>query len=54
MAQQTPPTKEQVRLYLESRQTQQCPPPSMAEIRRQLGWEMMQMPASDAGRDGRE
>lgn len=54
MTQQTQPTKEQVRLYLESRQTQQCPPPSIVEIRRQLGWDLMRMSASEARREGRE
>ena len=32
------PTKEQVRHYLETRRTQASPPPSITEIRRQLGW----------------
>jgi hypothetical protein len=38
MGQQQQPSKEQIRQYMESRQAQQCPPPSMPEIRRQLGW----------------
>ncbi|MYN06811.1 hypothetical protein [Pseudoduganella aquatica] len=38
MAQQQQPSKEQIRQYMEARQAQQCPPPSMPEIRRQLGW----------------
>jgi hypothetical protein len=53
MTQQTQPTKEQVRHYMESRQTQQCPPPSIPEIRRQLGWGLMQMQESDR-REGRQ
>jgi hypothetical protein len=35
------PTKEQVRQYLETRRTQASPPPSITEIRRQLGWTFM-------------
>jgi hypothetical protein len=53
MTQQTQPTKEQIRLYMEARQTQQCPPPSIGEIRRQLGWGLTQMSASDGRKDGR-
>lgn len=53
MTQQTQPTKEQVRLYMEARKTQQCPPPSIPEIRRQLGWGLTQLSTSDGRRDGR-
>ncbi|WP_195763959.1 hypothetical protein [Pseudoduganella rivuli] len=53
MTQQTQPTKEQVRLYMEARQNQQCPPPSIPEIRRQLGWGMTQMQGDDGRREGR-
>ncbi|SFU56952.1 hypothetical protein [Pseudoduganella namucuonensis] len=38
MGQQKQPTKEQIRLYMQSRKSQHCPPPSIPEIRRQLGW----------------
>lgn len=38
MGQQQQPSKEQIRQYMAERQAQQCPPPSMPEIRRQLGW----------------
>jgi hypothetical protein len=51
MTQQTQPTKEQIRLYMEARKTQQCPPPSIPEIRRQLGWGLT-MPDSAGRRDG--
>lgn len=54
MTQQTQPTKEQVRLYLESRQSQQCPPPSIVEIRRQLGWGLMLAQEADAAGPARE
>ncbi|CAN7253523.1 hypothetical protein LJR289_001030 [Pseudoduganella sp. LjRoot289] len=54
MTQQTQPTKEQVRLYLESRQSQQCPPPSIVEIRRQLGWGLMLVQEADASGPVRE
>lgn len=41
MTQQKHPTKQQIRQYLEARRAERCPPPSMQEIRRQLGWEML-------------
>jgi hypothetical protein len=41
MGQQQQPSKEQIRQYMEARQAQQCPPPSMPEIRRQLGWDLI-------------
>ncbi|GAB2877774.1 hypothetical protein GCM10027277_53930 [Pseudoduganella ginsengisoli] len=53
MTQQTQPTKEQVRLYMEARQNQQCPPPSIPEIRRQLGWGLTQALDSGGRREGR-
>lgn len=53
MTQQTQPTKEQVRLYMEARQNQQCPPPSIGEIRRQLGWGMTQMAVVEGRRENR-
>jgi hypothetical protein len=34
------PTKEQIRQYLLLRQAASNPPPSMQEIRRQLGWDL--------------
>lgn len=40
--QQSKPTKEQTRAYLQSRQRATTPPPSLDEIRRQLGWPMTQ------------
>ncbi len=36
--QQTKPTKEQVRSYTGQRAQSKVPPPSIEEIRRQLGW----------------
>lgn len=35
---QSKPTKEQTRSYLQQRQRATTPPPSIEEIRRQLGW----------------
>jgi len=35
------PTKEQIRQYMAQRQVAHCPPPTMTEIRRQLGWGLM-------------
>jgi hypothetical protein len=34
------PTKEQVRSYIETRQAERKMPPSLEEIRRQLGWHL--------------
>lgn len=41
------PSKEAVRDFMASRQKQQTPPPSIEEIRRQLGWGLN--PANKAG-----
>ena len=41
----THPTKEQVRAYMARRESARRPPPSPAEIRRQLGWQLT--PAND-------
>lgn len=38
------PTKEQVRQYMTSRQKEHSPPPSIQEIRRQLGWDLANIP----------
>ncbi|HEU4844757.1 MAG TPA: hypothetical protein VFT05_10870 [Burkholderiaceae bacterium] len=38
------PSKEQVRQYMEQRRAANDPPPSMDEIRRQLGWQLVGMP----------
>lgn len=35
------PTKEQIRQYMQQRREAKYPPPSMQEIRRQLGWELV-------------
>lgn len=35
------PTKEQLQAWLKQRQESKLPPPSMEEIRRQLGWAML-------------
>lgn len=34
------PTKEEVRKWMQQRQKQPAPPPTPADIRRQLGWEL--------------
>jgi hypothetical protein len=36
------PSKEQVREYMERRQAQHKPLPTREEIRRQLGWELIE------------
>ncbi|MES2117420.1 MAG: hypothetical protein V4578_19825 [Pseudomonadota bacterium] len=38
------PSKEQVRQYMEQRRAANDPPPSMDEIRRQLGWQLVALP----------
>lgn len=38
MHQMSHPTKEQVRAYMQQRESARRPPPAPAEIRRQLGW----------------
>lgn len=38
MPQQPRPTKEQIRAYTAERAKAKTPPPSLEEIRRQLGW----------------
>jgi hypothetical protein len=38
MHQMSHPTKEQVRAYMQRRESARKPPPAPAEIRRQLGW----------------
>ncbi|GAA4014636.1 hypothetical protein [Actimicrobium antarcticum] len=43
MAVQKQPTKEQIRDYMARRQAGRKPPPDPREIRRQLGWELMEM-----------
>jgi hypothetical protein len=35
------PTKEQIRHYIHERQTEKMPMPSSAEIRRRLGWDLI-------------
>lgn len=39
---QQKPSKEQVRAYTQSRTKAKTPPPSPEEVRRQLGWGMLQ------------
>lgn len=37
------PSKEEVRAYMQQRQAEHRPPPDLKTIRRQLGWELLQM-----------
>jgi hypothetical protein len=37
------PTKEQVRDYMERRQAEHKPPPTREEIRRRLGWDLIEL-----------
>ncbi|WP_395407564.1 hypothetical protein ACHMW6_13275 [Pseudoduganella sp. UC29_106] len=50
MSQQNQPTKEQIRQYLLTRLSQDCPPPSMTDIRRQLGWGLTAAASRDDAR----
>ena len=43
------PSKEQVRAYLESRRAERKMPPSLEEIRRQLGWDLCEIAGRTAG-----
>jgi len=43
MARFNQPSKQQVRLYMEQRIAARTPPPSMQEIRRNLGWKLIEM-----------
>lgn len=36
------PTKEQVREWMNQRQAEKTPPPEPREVRRQLGWDLVQ------------
>ena len=44
------PSKEQVREYMARRQAQHQPPPSCQEIRRQLGWELVEAEREERSR----
>ena len=44
------PSKEQVREYMARRQAQHQPPPSCQEIRRQLGWELVEAEREESSR----
>ncbi len=39
------PTKESVRTWLRTEIAQRRPPPDPAQIRRELGWELVRMPS---------
>lgn len=41
MTSTTHPNKEQTRLWLQQRTLSRLPPPAPADIRRQLGWELL-------------
>jgi hypothetical protein len=50
MAQFTQPSKQDVRAYLKQRIESRKPPPDMKEIRRNLGWELIEMARNSAAR----
>lgn len=43
------PSKEEVREYMQRRVADHSPPPSMKQIRRELGWELVAAP--EGGKD---
>jgi len=43
MAHYNQPTKREIRMYMERRAESKKPPPDMKEIRRILGWELVEM-----------
>ena len=45
MSQQKQPSKEIVRMWLRARIDQRRPPPDPQQIRRELGWELVKLPA---------
>ena len=48
---QKQPSKQVVRQYMEGRQREHKPPPDQKEIRRQLGWDLIELERTDqAGR----
>jgi hypothetical protein len=54
MQRQSNPTKEQVRQYMAMRKSAGAPPPSIQEIRRQLGWPPENSAGTRAGTDVRK
>jgi hypothetical protein len=50
MSQPIQPTKQEVREYMERRVEAHKPPPSMEEIRRQLGWGLIEQERREAAR----
>lgn len=44
------PTKQQVRQYMEDRQREHKPLPDQNEIRRQLGWDLIEMERAERSR----
>jgi hypothetical protein len=46
-----PPSKYVIREYLERRSHSNRPPPSLEEIRRQLGWQLLKPDPSRCGND---
>lgn len=43
------PSKEQVRAYMEHRRAEKKMPPSLEEIRRQLGWDLCEISRQEVG-----
>ncbi|MDB5822195.1 MAG: hypothetical protein JWR21_899 [Herminiimonas sp.] len=50
MPQPVQPTKQEVRDYMEKRQTSHQPPPPMEKIRRNLGWHLIEQSRKEAAR----
>jgi hypothetical protein len=45
------PSKEQVRKFMQQRQVERTPPPTPEEIKRQLGWKMIEDERRATGRE---
>lgn len=52
MTQVTRPTQQQIREYMQQRALARTPPPPPAEIRRQLGWELIEAERQASGNIG--
>ena len=50
MAQFSQPTKHEIRAYLKQRIESRKPPPDMKEIRRNLGWQLIEMARNGTAR----
>lgn len=50
MTQTSKPTNEEVRSWMQKRQAEQVPPPAPDEVRRQLGWHLVEAEREETNR----